>query len=59
MQIYLVNTHFRFTSLFDNVGVAASSGVVCAMIIAVSVLPTIVLQSYGSKWRRGKDEMTS
>ncbi|CAI7678217.1 unnamed protein product [Penicillium pancosmium] len=46
---------FWFTAMFDSVGVAASSGVVCGMIVAVSVIPTIVLQVYGGKWRRKND----
>jgi predicted RND superfamily exporter protein len=41
--------------MFDSVGIAASSGVVCGMIVAVSVIPTIVLQIYGGKWRRRND----
>ncbi|KAJ5116582.1 hypothetical protein N7456_000930 [Penicillium angulare] len=48
---------FWFTSLFDSVGVAASSGVVCGMIVAVSVIPTIVLQAYGGKWRQKNAEV--
>lgn len=43
--------------MFDNVGVAASSGIVCGMIVAVSVLPTIVLQMRGYIWRRKGEDM--
>ncbi|KAJ5524292.1 hypothetical protein N7494_010942 [Penicillium frequentans] len=48
---------FWFTPMFDNVGVAASSGIVCGMIVAVSVLPTIVLQMRGYIWRRKGEDM--
>ncbi|KAJ5887578.1 Major facilitator superfamily domain general substrate transporter [Penicillium taxi] len=39
---------FWFPYMFDSVGIAASSGICCAMIIAVSVIPTIYLH-----WRSG------
>jgi uncharacterized membrane protein YdfJ with MMPL/SSD domain len=55
MQV--TNYQFRFTPMFNNVGVAASSGIVCGMIIAVSVLPTIVLQLRGHVWRRKLEDV--
>ncbi|PYH96036.1 MFS general substrate transporter [Aspergillus ellipticus CBS 707.79] len=42
---------FWFPDMFDNVGVAASSGVASAMIFAVSFLPVIALHMFGRKWR--------
>ncbi|KAJ5947814.1 hypothetical protein N7466_000829 [Penicillium verhagenii] len=47
---------FWFTPMFDNVGVAASSGIVCGMIVAVSVIPTIILQMRGHIWRRKRED---
>ena len=37
--------------MFTNVGVAASGGVVTALIIGVSIFPTILVQWQGHKWR--------
>jgi hypothetical protein len=37
--------------MFTNVGVAASGGVAAALIIGVSIFPTIVVQWQGHKWR--------
>ncbi|KAJ5724818.1 hypothetical protein N7493_006546 [Penicillium malachiteum] len=48
---------FWFPSLFDTVGVAASAGVVCGMIVAVSILPTMAVQAFGKKWRQRHDEV--
>ncbi|PWY68613.1 MFS general substrate transporter [Aspergillus heteromorphus CBS 117.55] len=42
---------FWFPDMFDNVGVAASSGVASAMIFAVSFLPIVALHMFGRKWR--------
>jgi hypothetical protein len=38
--------------MFDNVGVAKSAGVAAALLVGVSLLPTMVLQWRGSTWRR-------
>ena len=46
---------FWFTAMFNNVGVAASAGVACALIIGVSVFPTIFLQIRG-RWFANKHE---
>lgn len=43
--------------MFESVGVAASSGIVCGMIVAVSVIPTIVLQKFGGNWRLKNEEV--
>lgn len=43
--------------MFDSVGVAASSGVVCGMIAAVSIIPTVVLQGFGRRWRKEREEI--
>ena len=46
----------RFPDMFTNVGVAASGGVVAALIVGVSILPTIFIQWRGDRWRgAGKD----
>lgn len=37
--------------MFETVGVAASSGVCCALIVGVSVIPTIILHFMGRAWR--------
>lgn len=37
--------------MFEAVGVAASSGVGCALIVGVSVIPTIILHWMGRAWR--------
>jgi hypothetical protein len=37
--------------MFTSVGVAASSGVVAALIVGVSILPTMLVQWRGQKWR--------
>lgn len=43
---------FRFTAMFDSVGISASSGVVAALIMGASFLPTVFLQWKGKKWYR-------
>ncbi|PYI04771.1 MFS multidrug transporter [Aspergillus sclerotiicarbonarius CBS 121057] len=42
---------FWFTDMFDSVGIAKSSGVVTALIMGVSFIPTVVLQWRGRTWR--------
>lgn len=37
--------------MFTSVGVGASSGVAAALIVGVSVFPTILVQCFGDKWR--------
>ncbi|KAJ5547410.1 hypothetical protein N7494_004995 [Penicillium frequentans] len=41
---------FWFTDLFDSVGIAKSSGVVAALIMGASFIPTAFLQWKGEKW---------
>ncbi|KAJ5937531.1 hypothetical protein N7454_003873 [Penicillium verhagenii] len=41
---------FWFTDLFDSVGIAKSSGVVAALIMGASFIPTALLQWKGEKW---------
>lgn len=38
--------------MFDNVGVAKSAGVATALLVGVSLLPTMLLQWRGQTWRR-------
>lgn len=40
----------RFTDLFDSVGIAKSSGVVAALIMGASFIPTAFLHWKGEKW---------
>jgi hypothetical protein len=37
--------------MFNSLGVAKSAGVVAALIAGVSVIPTLLLQWRGQKWR--------
>jgi hypothetical protein len=37
--------------MFTSVGVAASAGVVTALIVGVSISPTMLVQWRGQKWR--------
>ena len=43
---------FWFTPMFETVGVAESAGVGTALIVGVSVIPTMILQWQGVSWRR-------
>ncbi|KAL1968706.1 hypothetical protein VTN77DRAFT_1532 [Rasamsonia byssochlamydoides] len=49
---------FWFPDMFTNVGVANSSGVATALIVGVSVIPTLLLQWRGQTWRgaRAREE---
>ncbi|KAA8643627.1 uncharacterized protein ATNIH1004_010396 [Aspergillus tanneri] len=40
-----------FPPMFENVVVAASSGVGCALIVGVRVIPTLILHFMGRAWR--------
>ncbi|PGH07785.1 hypothetical protein AJ79_06173 [Helicocarpus griseus UAMH5409] len=42
---------FWFPAMFEDVGIAASSGVTSALMVGVAVIPTILLQWQGAKWR--------
>ncbi|OCL03718.1 MFS transporter [Glonium stellatum] len=42
---------FWFPSMFTNVGLAGSAGVATALMVGVSILPTIFLQWRGKLWR--------
>jgi len=46
---------FWLPDMFTNVGVANSAGVVSALIIGVSIVPTIYLQFRGEKMRHNKE----
>lgn len=37
--------------MFENVGFNASAGIGVALMLAVSVVPTIIVQLQGHKWR--------
>ncbi|KAJ5787700.1 Major facilitator superfamily domain general substrate transporter [Penicillium paradoxum] len=42
---------FWFSAMFENVGIAPSAGVGSALVVAVSVIPTIFLHWRGKVWR--------
>lgn len=42
--------------MIANVGLVKSIGIIAALIIAVSMLPTLVLQWKGSLWRKNTQE---
>ena len=42
--------------MFENVGVAPSAGIGVALVVAVSVIPTIVLHARVKVWRRNAVE---
>lgn len=42
--------------MFETVGVAPSAGIGCALIVGVSVIPTIFLHWRGRVWRRNEKE---
>ncbi|KAH7409011.1 major facilitator superfamily domain-containing protein [Cadophora sp. MPI-SDFR-AT-0126] len=42
---------FWFPSMFTSVGVAASDGVATALVVGVSIIPTMLVQWRGSRWR--------
>ena len=57
-QIWSFIGPFWFPPMFENVGVAQSAGVCAALMIGVSILPTIALQMKGHVWRRkGESQM--
>ncbi|KAJ5591995.1 uncharacterized protein N7459_002364 [Penicillium hispanicum] len=41
---------FWFTSMFDSIGIAKSSGVIAALIMGASFIPTMLLQWQGRRW---------
>lgn len=43
--------------MFTNVGVAASAGVATALIVGVSIFPTMLVQWRGKRWRGQKAEV--
>ncbi|KAK5800153.1 hypothetical protein VI817_002365 [Penicillium citrinum] len=47
---------FWFSPMFKNVGVAPSAGIGAALVMAVSVIPTIVLHARVKVWRRSEAE---
>lgn len=38
--------------MFENVGIAPSAGIGSALVVAVSVIPTILLHWKGRVWRK-------
>lgn len=43
----------RFPPMFTNVGLLGSAGIAAALMVAVSIAPTILLQWKGKNWRGG------
>lgn len=50
---------FWFTSMFDSVGIAKSSGIVTALIIGASFIPTMLLHWKGNRWHRSSTDSLS
>lgn len=42
--------------MFESIGIARSSGVVTALIMGVSFLPTVLLQWQGRRWYSNDSE---
>jgi hypothetical protein len=43
--------------MFTNIGIAASGGVAAALIIGVSIFPTMLVQWRGDRWRGQEKEI--
>jgi hypothetical protein len=56
---FLADSFYRFPDMFTSVGVAASAAVAAALIVGVSILPTMLLQWRGQLWRWGLVESDS
>lgn len=50
----LIQVYNRFPDMFENVGVAKSAGVATALLVGVSLIPTMLLQWRGQAWRRAE-----
>ena len=50
---------YRFPDMFTTVGVAKSAGVTTALLVGVSVIPTIFLQWRGRTWGPKKETAVS
>jgi hypothetical protein len=40
----------RFPQMFETVGWGGGAGIAAALMVAVSVIPTMILQARGPKW---------
>lgn len=40
----------RFPQMFETVGWGGGAGIAAALMVTVSVIPTVILQFRGSKW---------
>ncbi|GIJ89485.1 hypothetical protein Asppvi_008427 [Aspergillus pseudoviridinutans] len=47
---------FWFSPMFKYVGVAPSAGICSALVVAVSIIPTIFLHARAKVWRRNEGE---
>lgn len=45
--------------MFDSVGIANSSGVVTALIMGASFIPTMLLHLQGNRWHRSSTDSLS
>ncbi|PQE24621.1 mfs multidrug transporter protein [Rutstroemia sp. NJR-2017a WRK4] len=45
---------FWFPDMFTSVGVAASAGIAAACLVGVSIIPTMIVQLMGKRWRPAK-----
>ncbi|KAL2215420.1 synaptic vesicle transporter [Thermoascus aurantiacus ATCC 26904] len=50
---------FWFPPMFENVGIAASSGITTALMVCISAIPIILLHWRGRVWRVGNDNVDS
>lgn len=50
LKSYNADGYSRFTSMFESVGIANSSGVVTALIVGASFIPTMLLHWKGNRW---------
>jgi hypothetical protein len=50
LESYNADGYSRFTSMFESVGIANSSGVVTALIVGASFIPTMLLHWKGNRW---------
>ncbi|PSK54742.1 hypothetical protein B9Z65_3831 [Elsinoe australis] len=58
-QLWGFQGPFWFPQLFENAGLPGSAGVCAALIIGVSLVPTIVLQWRGGHWRTARGGVAS
>ncbi|KIM94313.1 hypothetical protein OIDMADRAFT_45739 [Oidiodendron maius Zn] len=58
-QIWAFIGPFWFPSMFTSVGLSNSAGIVAALIVGISVIPTLLLRWRGQTWRMAHSETES